>query len=191
MSISVSELQKNQFGFLHDFHSERTAGIITAIQDKLGDEVIDTLEKADIDRYGLYRWHLERTISMLTALQDKFGPKVMDIVYEYEASEARKQGANRAKNLGKNSLDDIIPIFSGGDNDRIIEKSEDEVFIKGTCCYAGKIACELGKSHMLYNLHCGLDKYLVEGFNNELGCEIIKSIMEGDEYCIHRIYKKK
>lgn len=51
-------------------------------------------------------------------------------------------------------------------------------------------AKKLGKSHMLYNLHCGLDKYFVQGFNNELGCEVIKSIMEGHEYCIHRIYKK-
>lgn len=191
MSISVSELQKNQFGFLHDFHTERTANMLGVLQEKLGDGVIDTLEKVDIDRYNLYRWHLERTIVMLNTLQDKFGPKVMDIVLEYERVHAVKRGITHAKNLEKNSLEDIIPLFTCGDNDRVVEKNENEVFIKTTDCFAGKIACELGKSHILYNLHCGLDKYFVEGFNNELECEIIKSIMEGNEYCLHKIYKKR
>jgi len=190
MSISISELQKNQFGFVHDFHTERTAGIIEALQDKLGDEVIDTLKEADIDRYSLYKWHLERTANLIELLQDKFGPKVMDIVLEYERSSARERGINDRNELEKNSLEDIISHFTSGDSSRIVEKNENEVFIKTSVCFAGKGACELGKSNVLYNLHCGLDKYFVEGFNNELGCEIVKSIMNGDDYCIHRIYKK-
>jgi len=190
MNISISELQKNQFGFVHDFHTERTAGIIEALQGKLGDEVIDTLKKADIDRYSLYKWHLERTANLLELLQDKFGPKVMEIVLEYERSSARERGINDGKELNKNSLEDIISHFTSGDNNRIVEKNENEVFIKTSVCFAGKGAYELGKSNDLYNLHCGLDKYFVEGFNNELGCEVVKSIMNGDDYCLHRIYKK-
>lgn len=191
MSISVSELQKNQFGFLHEYHTERTAGILEVLQARLGDDVIDTLENADIDRYGLYRWHLERTISMLNTLENKFGSEVMDIVLEYEISKEKERGSKLAKDLCKNSLEDIIPLFTGGNNDRVVEKNENEVLIKTTGCLSGKIVCELDKCHMLYKLHCGLDKYFVEGFNNELGMEIIKTIMEGDDCCLHRIYKKK
>lgn len=190
MSKTVLELQKEQFGFLHEYHCKRTEGIIEALQAKLGDEVIEILEKVDIDRYGLYRWHLERTITMLNTLEDKFGPKVMDIVLEYEISNQMENGMNSAKDLGKNSLEDIIPYFTGGNNDRIIEKNENEVLIKTTGCLSGKIVSELDKCNMLYNLHCGLDKYFVEGFNNELGCKIIKTIMKGDDCCLHKIYKK-
>jgi hypothetical protein len=190
MSKSVLELQKNQFGFLHEYHTERTAGILEALQARLGDEVIQTIENADIDRYGLYRWHLERTVNMLNALENKFGPQVMDIVLEYEISKQKEKGFKLAKELGKNSLEDIIPYFTGGNNDSVVEENENEVLIKTTGCLSGKIVSELGKYDMLYNLHCGLDKYFIEGFNNELGCEIIKTIMEGSDCCLHRIYKK-
>jgi len=191
MIKSVSKLQENQFGFLHDFHTERTAGILQELQERLGDEVIDVVEKVEIDRYSLYRWHLMRTIDMLNAVENKFGPQVMDIVVEYEISKEKERAMEKAKELGSNTLEDIIPYFTGGNNDRVVEKNENEVFIKTKGCLSGKIVCELGKCNMLYDLHCGLDKHFVESFNNELGCEVVKAIMEGNDYCLHRIYKKK
>lgn len=191
MSELVKEFQKNIFGGLHDFHTERTETWIDAVREKFGDETLSVIREKGVDTYGLYRWHLERTLSWIDALTDAYGSDVVNIIIDKNREERRQQGAQFAKQLGKNSLEDIIPAFSYGNSENIIEKNDKQVIIKSTGCLAGKIACDIDRSNMVYALHCALDKDFTEGFNCELGCEVIQTLMDGHECCIHRIYVKE
>lgn len=190
MNKLVTELQQGQFGFLHDFHAERSAGYLEKLKEKLGDKVIDVAKGMEIDRFTLYRWHLQRTMNLISALEEEFGKEVREVIIEHDRNNAIEEGKALATRLGSNSLEGVVNHFSGGCEERIIERSENEVLIKGTGCYSGAIGCEMAEKDLAYDIHCGLDKYFVEGYNSELGCEIVKAIMKGDEYCLHRIYKK-
>lgn len=191
MSEPVKELQQYLFGGIHDFHAERTATWIDAVCQKLGNEVLDVISKKGVDTYGLYRWHIERTLLWIDALTNEYGSTIVDIIVNKHRTERYEQGSKLAEELGKNSLEDIIPFFSYGNNENIIEKDNKQVFIKATGCLAGKIACDIDRSEMIYALHCNLDKDFVEGFNSNLGCEIIQTLINGHDCCIHRIYVKE
>lgn len=187
---NIREIQKNQFGGLHDFHTERTASMLEALQDEFGDEIVKVLEDIDIDKYGLYRWHLERTLSIIDTLSEKIGSEVVDSVIKRQETLRREQGTILANELSKNTLDDIIPFFTGGNIENIIEKSDTDVLIKTTGCLVGRVAYDINKGEEIYALHCNTDKDFVEGFNSKLGCEVVKTLIEGNDCCIHRIYIK-
>lgn len=191
MSELVKELQQNLFGGLHDFHTERTATWIDEVINAYGEEALSLIKNAGVDTYGLYRWHLERTLSWIDTLEEAYGTEVVDIILNSHRKARREQGAQFAKELGKNSLEDIIPFFSYGIEDNIIEKDDKQVLIKATGCLAGKIAYDINRSKRVYALHCDLDKDFTEGFNSKLGCEVIQTLMDGHDCCIHRIYVKE
>ena len=190
MGDSVEELHQSLFGGLHDFHIERTTAWLKAVHEELGDDVLKVIEEKGVDIYGLYRWHLERTLSWIDALTEVYGSDVVNIIIEKHRADRREQGAQLAKNLEKNSLDDIVPFFSHGNEENIIEKNDKYVLIKTTGCLAGKVACDINRAEMVYALHCALDEDFTEGFNNQLGCEVIQTLMEGYDCCIHKIYVK-
>lgn len=191
MSKLVKEFQQSMFGGLYDFHTERTGIWIDTVREKFGDEVLKVIQEKGVDTYGLYRWHLERTISWIDALTDTYGSEVVNIIIGKLRAERREQGAQFANQLGRNSLEDIIPAFSYGNNENIIEKNNKQVIIKTTSCLAGKIACDINRGKMVYALHCDLDKDFTEGFNCKLGCEVMQTLMDGHECCIHKIYMKE
>lgn len=191
MNNNIQELQRRLFGGLHDFHTERTADMLEALQAEFGDEILSTIEEAGVDKYGLYRWHLERTLSIIDTLKDKYNSSVVDIVLKRESLTRREVGIKFAKELGRNSLEDIIPFFTGGNDENIIEKNDGEVLVKSTGCLAGRIAYDLNRAEMVYALHCKNDKDFVDGFNSKLGCEVVKTLMEGHDCCIHRVYVKE
>lgn len=191
MSEPVKELQQNLFGGLHDFHVESTAAWIDAVRQKHGDEVLDVIKEKGADTYGLYRWHIERTLSWIDALTNEYGSTIVDTIVNKHRADRYEQGSKLAEELGKNSLEDIIPFFSYGKSENIIEKDNNQVLIKATGCLAGKIAYDIDRSEMIYALHCNLDKDFVEGFNSNLGCEVIQTLMDGHDCCIHRIYVKE
>lgn len=190
MSTVVKELQQNLFGGLHDFHTERTAVWIDAVREKLGDEVLELLQEKGTDNYGLYRWHLERSLGIIDILKEKYGEQATDIIHQKQLRDRREQGAQIAKELGNNELRDYIAFTTGGNDEKIITKSDTEVLIKSTGCLAGKIAFDINKGDMVYTLHCATDPSFVEGFNSKLGCEVVQTLMDGHDCCIHRIYIK-
>lgn len=191
MDNSINELQQSLFVGLHDFHTNRTAEWLAAVRNELGDGVLQTIREKGIDTYGLYRWHLERTLSWLDALEERFGQNALSIVIEKQRTFRREQGAQLAAELGKNTLEDIIPFFSHGKEENIIRKDSQEVLVKSTGCLAGRIACDINRGDTVYALHCALDKDFTEGFNCKLGCEVVQTLMDGRECCIHRIYVKE
>ena len=190
MSALVKELQQNLFGGLHDFHTERTATWIEAVREELGDGVLEVLEEKGADLYGLYRWHLERSLGIINALTEKYGEQAMDIIRKKQLQDRYEQGAQIAKELGKNSLEDVIPFFTGGNRENIIERNDTQVFIKSTGCLAGRIAFDINRGDMVYALHCATDPSFTEGFNSKLGCEVVQTLMDGHDCCIHRVYVK-
>jgi hypothetical protein len=190
MQNSIFELQEKQFGGIHNFHTERTANIIDAVYEVFGEDTITILDKAGVDSYGLFRWHIERTLSILDTLEEAFGQNIFDIVLKRESSSRYEEGKRLAEQLGSNTINDIIPFFTGGHEENIIEKNDRMVIVKSTGCLVGRIAYELDRNETLYSLHCGCDKDFVEGFNCNLGCEVLQTIMDGNECCIHRIFMK-
>lgn len=184
-------VQQRQFGFVHDFLTERTERMLDVLVEKFGDSILQEVAKAGIDRYGLYKWHLERTVSMLDILQENYGTEILDIVIKAERENETAYGRGLKKEPEVSALERIGNHFAGGDPDRIISKNGHEIIVRTASCLAGKIAQELGRSDILYNLHCGLDEYQVQGFDEKLGCEIVQSIMKGHDCCIHRLYVKE
>jgi len=191
MSEPVKELHQDLFGGLHDFHVERTTAWIEAVRQELGDEVLVLLREKGADLYGLYRWHIERTLSWIDTLEGKYGSVVTDIVVNKQRMDRREQGAKLAKELGRNTLDDILPFFTHGNNENVIEKDNQHALVKATGCLAGKIAYDIKRPELMYALHCNSDNDFVEDFNPNLGCEVLQTLMDGHECCIHRIYVKE
>ena len=191
MSTLVNEVQYNMFGGLHDFHTERTEVWIDAVREKFGDETLRVIQEKGVDTYGLYRWHLERTLLMIDSLANAFGSEVIDIILNKTRLDRQEQGAQFAKELGRNTLEDIIPAFTHGNDKNIIEKDDKHVLIRTTECLVGKIAYDINRSELVYALHCNLDEYFVQGFNSKLGCEVIQTIVDGHDCCVHRIYVKE
>jgi hypothetical protein len=186
----ILELQEKQFGGMHNFHTERTANIMEAIYEAFGEEAISIIDKSGVDFYGLFRWHLERTLSLVDTLKKAYGQTAADIIINEESHSRREEGKRMANTLGKNTLDDIIPLFSDGNSENIITKNDNMALVKSTGCLVGRIASDLNRKDTLYCLHCNCDKDFVEGFNRNLGCEVVQTIMDGHDCCIHRIFKK-
>jgi len=191
MSEPVRELQQNLFGGLHDFHVERTATLIDAVRQELGDEILDVIQETGIDRYGLYRWHMERMLSWIDGLIKKYGPNALDIMIDKQRKVRHEQGSQIAGESGKNGLEDIIPFFTYGNPENILTKDDRQATIKATGCLAAKIAVDIDRRDMVYRLYCNIDQDFVAGFNRDLGCEIVQTLMDGCDCCIHRIYVKE
>ena len=191
MDNRVAELQQKLFGELHDFNVERNRMFINLLREKLGDEVLGIIEKKGADKYGLYRWHLEMLINIIETLTEKYGDRVLDIILENQLHIRYENGMQCAKGSGKNSLEAIIPLFTGGNDENIIEQSEKEVLIKSTGCLPGKIAYDINKKDIIYRLHCSTDPTFTKGFNENLCCEVVQTLMDGHDCCIHRIYVKE
>lgn len=85
---------------------------------------------------------------------------------------------------------DIIPAFSHGIDENIIEKDDKHVLIKSTGCLVGKIAYDINRDELIYALHYNMDEDFVHGFNSKLGCDVIQTLMGGNDCCIHKIYVK-
>ena len=190
MQNIILELQEKQFGGMHNFHSERTANMMETIYKAFGEEAINLLEKSSVDFYGLFRWHLERTLSIVDTLKTAYGQAAFDIILKGESRSRLEEGKRFANTLGKNTLDDIIPLFSDGNSENIIEKNDSMALIRSTGCLVGRIASDLSRKDILYGLHCNCDKDFVEGFNCNLECEVVQTIMDGNDCCIHRIFLK-
>ena len=190
MDNRIVELQKNLFGGLHDFHTQRTGVLIDILREKLGDEVLKIIEEKGADTYGLYRWHMERLLYIIETLSEKYGNQVLDIICEKQLNDRYEQGKSIAEDLGSNELNDYIKFTTRGNEEKIISKTDKEVLIKSTGCLAGKIACDINKTDLIYKLHCATDPTFVKGFNDKLVCEVVQTLMDGHDCCIHRIYVK-
>lgn len=185
---SAEKLQMQQFGFLNDFHATRTQAILELLMDSHGDEVIRVTEAQPIDRYNLYYWHTKRFSELLDCLEDAFGEDAITRIVAHAEGQEEENG-RKLGNSSNHSFQKLIDHFTGGCDERIIEDTENYVLIKTDVCFAGLIACQMNKSTQLFPHHCGLDYAFVRGFDENIQLDIEKTILNGDAYCLHRIWK--
>lgn len=184
----ISKLHNNQYGFLNEFHTNRTQAILEALTAEYGEAVISVAAKQSIDLYGLYQWHTERYVALMETLKDQYGQEIIDKSIEFQMLQEEGRGRAYAEST-HSEFQKLVDHFTGGCNDRVIEDNEDYVVIKTGECFAGRIAYTIGKSEMLFPHHCGLDVAFVKGFNPNLKLEIQKTIIYGDACCLHKIWK--
>jgi hypothetical protein len=98
-----------------------------------------------------------------------------------------ERGVQFAKERGSNSLETLTELYTGGDINRVIKNGVDEVYVKNENCIVNNFS---NISNENDNYRCGCDNSLVEGFNINLGCEVIRSVESGCNLCIHRLYIK-
>lgn len=186
--MDIKELQFRKFDFLNKFHFERTESILEDLADEYGEEIIHIADKQSINLYDLYRWHTVRYVDFLENLKLNFGEEIIRKIIANEMKKEEMRGKELFES-GSGEFDLLVNHFTGGCAERVIEENEHFVIIKTGQCFAGKIGYDLGKSEMLYPHHCGLDQAFVKGFNSECKIEIQKSILCGDAYCLHKIWK--
>lgn len=184
----ISELQYGKFGAIHEFHTSRTANILNELIEHFGEEVLQVAGQVEVDFQGLMQWHLKRTADLLNQLEKKFGSEVFDIVMKKERECREESGKEISQKCEENLIEDIIPYFGGEQN--VVEKCKDDCVIRTKYCVLANAAKDANIEEFVYHLHCCNDPSFVEGFNPNLGCEVRKSLLNGDEYCEHHIYIK-
>lgn len=184
----ISKMQTSKFGGLNDFHTERTHSILEDLYVDFGEDLIEAAGKQSIDLFSLYQWHTERYVGFLENLKNHFGQEIIDKVVENQMKKEEAQGKSYSES-SEPSFQKLVDHFSGGCQDRIIEENDEFVIVRTGECYAGRIAHNIGKSELLYPHHCGLDMAFAKGFSPNFKLEILKTIMNGDDCCLHKIWK--
>lgn len=185
----ITELQYAKFGAIHELHTSRTANFLDELVEHLGEEVLQVAGQVEVDYQDLMLWHLKRTADLLNQLGKKFGPEVFDIIMKKERESRIESGKEISQKCEENLIEDIIPYFGGEQN--VVEKSKDHCVIRTKYCALANAVKDTNIEEFVYHLHCCNDPSFVEGFNSNLGCEVRRSLLNGDEYCEHYIYINK
>lgn len=175
---------------LHEFQMKRLERIITSLRESYGEDVFEVIKSIEINYRELLKWYLRHTYDIVNAMKERFGDEVLNIIYETEIDNTYKEGNNFAKKFGQNALKDIIPLF--GERNLVKEESNEKglLFRQINGCPMSRISREEGLEEVMCKLHCSVDPYLVNGFNENLKCELRKSHLFGDEICEWYIYEK-
>lgn len=188
--MSITQLQSNQFDYLHEFHKERTQSILEDLCHKFGDAILDVASQQKIDRYGLYEWHTLRYVEFLENLKSHYGQEIIDQIVAKQMEKEEESGRACAAKWN-HEFRSLVEHFTGGDSTRVVEETDEYVMIITDECYAGRIAYRHSKEALLYPHHCGLDQAFVKGFNEKIALEIPQTILQGADYCLHKIWKIK
>jgi predicted ArsR family transcriptional regulator len=144
----------------------------------------------------LEQQHLQETAELLDAMEARFGPEVADIVDQVVAERARQTWEQIARNLGSNSLDDLLsliwsPETLAGGYAVSFESCTDGVTVWVHRCPVAEMARQMGVTKWANHLICKGDPSMVEGFNPQLGFRFIQSMMEGSDCCQQFYFKKE
>ena len=155
----------------------------------------DTLNEIGV----LKRREIEARIigPIVDALSKEFDrARVLDIVGETIIQIARRQGAERAAQVGDNSL----RAFSESSGDwsknnaletEVLEKTEDRYDFNVTRCRYAEMYRSLGMAELGATLSCNRDYSSVEGFNPDIELTREQTIMKGAPCCTFRYRMKR
>ncbi len=73
----------------------------------------------------------------------------------------------------------------------VLEESDERYAFNVTRCRYAEMYRELGLGELGYQLSCGRDRTLIEGFNPELQLTRTQTIMEGASFCDFRYARRK
>ena len=103
-------------------------------------------------------------------------------------SSARESGAQMAKLLGGNTLEDFARSLSFWTKEdalriEVLEQGKSRYRFNVTRCRYAEMYKELGISEYGVLLSCGRDSAMVEGFNPRIKFTRTRTIMEGADHC--------
>jgi hypothetical protein len=125
---------------------------------------------------------------MKAMIQEMGKDRAMAILRPIIQSLARESGAQVAKLLGGNSLEDFarsLSFWTREDALRIdvLEQSKTRYRFNVTRCRYAEMYKELGIPEFGVLLSCGRDSAMVEGFNPRIKFSRTRTIMEGADHC--------
>lgn len=154
----------------------------------------DTLNEIGV----LKRREIEARIlsSFVDALSSEFErERVVAILRDTIIQVARQQGAERAAQVGDNSLHAFA--HSAGDwrkgnalEIEVLEQNEEHYFFNVTRCRYAEMYRALGLAELGAVLSCNRDYSLIEGFNPEIALVREQTIMQGAPCCTFRYAKR-
>lgn len=134
---------------------------------------------------------------MLRAFQAEFGvEKTNEIANTVITKLAREQGAEFAKGIGANGLDDYAANKEawrrhGALEVDVIESDAERYSFDVTRCKYAEMYTELGYSDLGAIFSCTRDFEFVAGFNPNVNLERTQTIMQGASHCDFRYSMKK
>ena len=134
---------------------------------------------------------------MLRAFQAEFGvEKTNEIANTVITKLAREQGAEFAKGIGANGLDDYAANKEawrrhGALEIDVIESDAERYSFDVTRCKYAEMYTELGYSDLGAIFSCTRDFEFVAGFNPNVNLERTQTIMQGASHCDFRYSMKK
>ena len=155
----------------------------------------DTLNEIGV----LKRREIEARIlgPVVDALAQEFNrERVLAIVRETIVKVARQQGAERAAQLGDNSL----PAFANSNSNwrkgdalqvDVLELSEEKYSYNVTRCRYAEMYGALGMTELGAVLSCNRDFSLIEGFNPDIELVREQTIMQGAPCCTFRYARRQ
>lgn len=135
---------------------------------------------------------------LIRAYADVMGhDRAVDVALEAIQDDATASGANIAKQLGANGMDELAElvrdVWSKGDalEVDIIEESETVFSFNVTRCGYAEMYDRLGLRDLGYCLSCNRDANFARGFNPRIRLDRTQTIMEGAPFCDFRFTLRK
>jgi len=132
-------------------------------------------------------WNDEQKLKMLLEKWEKdFGHENDETVEEALGSCIESTWREKAKNLGSNTLEDLLDILLDWPEARYTKEEVEGGFkVTTTLCPIAAAYTRIGRQDYGTVFHCISDPYICKGFNPKIRHRKIKSQMEGDEACVH------
>jgi len=128
----------------------------------------------------------EKLKILVDAWDQEFGHKYDDVLERVIGKYLEDLWANKADELGSNSLDDLLSIlldFPGGKYTK--EKIEGGYKVTTTFCPIAESFREMNRADYGASFYCISDSYICRGFNEHIKHRRISTRMQGDKACVH------
>ncbi len=128
-------------------------------------------------------------IPVIKALVADLGKeRALEIIRPIIKSLARESGAQTAKIVGGNTLEDFARSLSFWTREdalriEVLERTSRRYRFNVTCCRYAEMYQELGIAEYGALLSCGRDSAMIEGFNPKIEFSRTQTIMQGADHC--------
>lgn len=136
--------------------------------------------------------------AIIHGFMDEFGKeKTLEVLSNSIRNDAIKSGRALAERFNGNSMFDLATMIrevwceDGAMELKVLKETEEEFHFDVSKCLYAEVYQKLGISELGKCLSCDRDFPFNEGFNPEIRLERSKTIMEGNEVCDFRYFKKK
>jgi len=140
-----------------------------------------------------YGWEPDDIVQIINDLKENnedASLKIIDKSLEKTALElGKKYRDNDYPNINLTNF--ISRFYGNNENISIIKKDQNEVIVKTNKCKIFEIFKSLKRTDIGFQYKCRQDYFILKGYDNNCSLEIEKSLMKGDECCIHHYFNNK